>query len=109
MSMIHSIGIIAVAAVCTALIRAVPFLLFGGNREVPKVIHYLGRVLPPAIMATLVVYCLRGVHITEGNHGIPEIISVLVVIGLHLWKKNILLTVGLSTICYMLLVQFVFI
>lgn len=106
--MIHSVGIVAVVAICTVFIRAIPFLLFGGNRKVPGVIHYLGRVLPPAIMATLVVYCLRGVHITSGNHGLPEIIAVLVVAALHLWKKNILLTVGAGTVCYMLLIQQIF-
>lgn len=108
MSILHSIGIIAVVAVCTLLIRAVPFLVFGGNRQVPKVIHYLGRYLPPAIMATLVVYCLRNINIISGTHGLPEIISVVLVAGLHIWKKNILLSVGLGTLCYMLLIQLVF-
>lgn len=105
----HSIAIIAVAACCTLLIRAVPFLIFGGNREVPHFIQYLGKVLPAAIMATLVVYCLRNISITTGTHGIPELISVLLVVCLHKWKKNILLSVGLGTLCYMFLVQIVFV
>lgn len=75
----------------------------------PEIIHYLGKYLPAAIMATLVVYCLRNVNIIEGSHGLPELISVALVAGLHLWKKNILLSVGLGTFCYMILIQMVFI
>ena len=109
MNITHTIGIILVVAGCTIIIRSIPFLLFGGNRQVPNVIHYLGKYLPPAIMATLVVYCLRSVNIIKGSHGLPELLSVALVAGLHMWKKNILLSVGLGTICYMLLVQMVFI
>ncbi|NLL75678.1 MAG: branched-chain amino acid transporter AzlD [Clostridiales bacterium] len=108
MDIIHSIAIIAVVSGCTILIRAVPFFLFGGNRQVPGVIHYLGKFLPCAIMATLVIYCLRNVKLTEGAHGFPELISIALVIGLHIWKKNILISVGLGTICYMVLIQIIF-
>lgn len=108
MNKIYSLLIIAVVSLCTIFLRAFPFLIFGGKKEVPPTIQYLGKALPPAIMAVLVVYCLRGVSFLEGNHGIPEIISVLVVAGLHIWKKNILLSIGFGTVCYMLLVQLVF-
>lgn len=108
MNTIYSLMIIAVVSLCTILLRAFPFLIFGGNREVPRAVRYLGKALPPAIMAVLVVYCLRGVSFFRGNHGIPEIISVLLVAGLHIWKKNILLSIGLGTVCYMVLVQVVF-
>lgn len=109
MNMLHSIAIIAVTAACTMLLRAVPFLLFGGGRKMPDSVRYLGNCLPPAIMATLVVYCLRTIDFTVGARGIPELISVAVVVVLHRSKKNILLSVGLSTVCYMILVQMVFI
>lgn len=108
MNTTHSLLIILVASLCTILLRAFPFLIFGGKKEVPSTVQYLGKALPPAIMAVLVVYCLRGVSFLKGNHGIPEIISVLLVAGLHIWKKNILLSIGLGTVCYMLLVQLVF-
>lgn len=108
MNTTYSLLIIAVVAFCTILLRALPFLIFGGKKEVPLTVRYLGKVLPPAIMAVLVVYCLREVSFLQGNHGIPEIISVLVVAGLHIWKKNILLSIGLGTICYMVLIQLVF-
>lgn len=108
MNTIYSLLIIAVVSFCTILLRALPFLIFGGKREVPLTVRYLGKALPPAIMAVLVVYCLRGVSFLQGNHGIPEVISVLVVAGLHIWKKNILLSIGLGTVCYMILIQLVF-
>ena len=72
MNIVHSIAIIVVVAIVTFLIRACPFLLFGGKKEVPKVITYLGHVLPAAIMTTLVVYCLRNIKLLTGNHGIPQ-------------------------------------
>ena len=108
MNILHSLLIIFVVSLCTILLRALPFLIFGGKKELPQTIQDLGKVLPPAIMAVLVVYCLRGVSFLEGNHGIPELISVLLVAGLHIWKKNILLSIGLGTICYMVLIQCVF-
>lgn len=104
----HSIAIISVVAICTLLTRALPFLVLGGKREVPSLVKYLGRVLPPAIMTILVVYCLKEVNILEGSRGIPELLSIGLVVGLHLWKKNTLLSIGAGTLCYMLLVQFVF-
>lgn len=109
MNVMHSVAIVAVTAGCTLLIRAIPFLLFGGNRKVPGIISFLGKFLPSAIMATLVVYCLRNIDITAGTHGLPELIATGVVVLVHTWKKNILLTVGLGTICYMVLIQAVFI
>lgn len=105
----HSIAIIAVTAVCTIFIRAIPFLIFGGKKSVPEFIHYLGNFLPAAIMATLVVYCLRGIHLFQGTHGIPELTAAGLVAFLHSWKKNILLSVGLGTIYYMFMVQIVFV
>lgn len=109
MDWLHSIAIIAVVAVCTLITRALPFLVFGGKKEVPQVVQYLGRVLPPAIMAILVVYCLKSVNLFSGNHGLPELMASLVVVILHIWKKNTLLSIGIGTICYMFLVQAIFV
>ena len=80
--------IIAVAALVTVALRFLPFLLFGGKRETPPFIAYLGRVLPSAIMAMLVVYCLRNVQLTASPFGIPELLSCAVVVLLHVWKRN---------------------
>lgn len=107
MNLIHTIGIIAVVAICTLFTRAFPFLIFG-KREVPKTIQYLGKVLPPAVMAILVVYCMKSVNLFAGSHGLPELLASALVVILHLWKKNTLLSIGGGTICYMYLVQVVF-
>lgn len=106
--MLHSIGIIAVAAMVTLFIRAIPFVLFGGKREVPVTVTYLGKVLPPAIMVILVVYCVKGINLMVGNHGIPELLSIAVVASLHIWKRNTLLSIAVGTVLYMILVQVVF-
>lgn len=105
----QSFAIIAVAALCTILLRAFPFLVFGGKKEVPKTVRDLGAVLPASIMAVLVVYCLRDVDFAATGHFLPSVIACILVVGLHLWKKNILLSIGLGTICYMALVQLVFV
>lgn len=105
--MIHSVILVAIMAVVTMLLRFLPFLIFNG-KETPPYIAYLGRVLPYAIMAMLVVYCLKNVSVIQAPYGIPELISVVVVTTLHVWKKNTLLSIVSGTICYMLLIQLVF-
>ena len=100
--------IILVVAVCTLITRLIPFVLFGGKRQVPKAITYLGNILPPAIMATLVVYCLKGADLFSASHGIPEFVSVAVTAALHVWKRTVLLSIAVGTLCYMFLVQIVF-
>ena len=101
-------GIVAVVALITALLRFLPFLLFGGNRKTPRIIEKLSKTLPFAIMGMLVIYCLKGVSIIEGSHGIPELIALAVVFILHKWKHNSLLSIFVGTVVYMLLVQMVF-
>lgn len=109
MSFAMSVATVAVAAACTFLTRLVPFVLFGRKREVPRLVVFLGNVLPPAIIATLIVYCLKSVHLLDFPSGIPELLSIALVALLHIWKRNTLLSVGAGTICYMLLIQFVFV
>ena len=106
--MLHSVAIIAVAAIVTLIIRAVPFVAFGGKREVPETVIYLGKVLPPAIMVILVIYCVKGINLFTSSHGIPELLSIAVVALIHIWKKNTLLSIAVGTILYMILVQVVF-
>lgn len=101
----QALEIILVVAACTFLTRVLPFLFFGGNKEVPKTVNYLGKILPPAIMATLVVYCLKGVDLTSAPYGAAEFLSVALVAGLHLWKRNNLLSIGAGTVCYMILIR----
>lgn len=99
---------IAIVVLGTALTRFLPFLIFPSGRPTPKYIQYLGKVLPAAVFGLLVVYCLRNVDLLSGSHGIPELLSILLVIGLHVWKRQMLLSIAGGTVCYMLLVQLVF-
>ncbi len=92
----------------TVLTRFLPFLLFPSGKPTPKYIQYLGKVLPPAVFGLLVLYCLKNVSLFTGNHGIPEFIAIAVVAALHLWKRQMLVSIAGGTVCYMLLVQFVF-
>ena len=103
---------VLITIICVALgtmtTRFAPFLLFPQSKEPPAVISYLGQVLPPAMMGLLVVYCLRNVSFTSGSYGIPELLAIIVIVILHKWKKNALLSIGSGTVIYMLLVQCVF-
>ena len=106
--MSHAALIIIVAGAVTLLIRFLPFLIFNGKRETPPYIIYLGKVLPYAIMGMLVIYCLRGISFTAAANFLPELIACAVVVLAHVWKRNTLLSIISGTVCYMLLVQFVF-
>ena len=105
---LHSALMIAVIALVTAALRFLPFWIFNENRKTPPMITYLGQVLPYAIMGMLVVYCLKDISFTNAPFGIPEAIGCAVVTVLHIWKRNTLLSIGAGTICYMLMVQFLF-
>ena len=98
--------VIMVIALVTALLRFLPFLVFRGARTVPKVVHYLGDVLPYSIMGMLVVYCLKDVSFGTYVNWLPELISVVAVALLHVWKRNTLLSIIGGTVCYMLLIRF---
>ncbi len=102
----HSFYLIAVIAGVTALLRFLPFLIFG--RCTPAVVLYLGKVLPYAMMGMLVVYCLKNVSFVGSTHGLPEVLSVLLVVVLHKWKHNTLLSIPIGTLFYMFLIQAVF-
>lgn len=102
----QAIVLILVMAGVTALLRFLPFVLFAKNT--PKPILYLGEVLPYSVMAMLVVYCLKGTNFVGNTHGIPEVVSVAVVVLLHKWKHNTLLSILAGTICYMVFVQVIF-
>ncbi|MDD3239241.1 MAG: AzlD domain-containing protein [Lachnospira sp.] len=106
--MTNSIWILLALVAGTLITRFLPFVLFPAGKDTPKFITYLGSKLPYASMGLLVVYCLKGVHITTGSHGLPELIAMIVTAGLHVWKKNVLISISAGTVVYMLLVQMVF-
>lgn len=102
----HALTLVFVVAAVTIGIRFLPFIVF--RKNTPQVILYLGNVLPYAIIGMLVVYCLKNVSPMTGNHGIPELLSVALVVLLHKWKHNTLLSILAGTVVYMLLIQFAF-
>ena len=102
---LHSALMVAVIALVTALLRFLPFLVFNGRRPVPKVIRYLGFVLPYSVIAMLVVYCLKGISFARCAQWLPSVLSVLAVVGLHVWKRNTLLSIVGGTAFYMLLIR----
>lgn len=104
----HVIWYVLVAAAITAALRFAPFLIFGRGQETPKLVTYLGKVLPFAIMGMLVVYCLKNVSFISAPFGIPEALGCLIVAALHIWKRNTLLSIAAGTVSYMLMVQFLF-
>ncbi len=108
MTLTQEIVTIALCAFGTMITRFLPFIVFRSDKPTPKYIQYIGNALPPAIFGMLVIYCLKDVSLFGGSHGIPEAIAIIAVIALHLWKKNMLLSIAGGTVCYMLLVQFVF-
>jgi branched-subunit amino acid transport protein AzlD len=105
---IHSLLIIAVTAACIFLTRLSPFVLFGRRKEPHAIIRYLGEKLPAAVMAILIIYCLKDVDFSSANSVLPQAISIALVVILHLWKKSNILSIGAGTLCYMLLIQYIF-
>lgn len=108
MTVLQEVLTIGLCALATMMTRFLPFLVFRSDKPTPKYIRYLGKALPAAIFGMLVVYCLKNVNVLTGSHGLPELIAIAVVVALHLWKRNMLLSIGGGTVCYMLLVQMVF-
>lgn len=108
MTLTQAVITIALCAVGTIATRFLPFVVFSSKKPTPAYVQYLGKALPSAIFAMLVVYCLKNVSLFTGSHALPEFIAIGVVVALHRWKSNILLSIAGGTVCYMLLVQLVF-
>lgn len=108
MTLLQQVITIAACSIGTMLTRFLPFLVFSSKKPTPDYIQYLGRALPCAIFAMLVVYCLKDVTVMSGTHGLPEAIAIAVTIGLHKFRRQMLLSIAGGTICYMLLIQYVF-
>ncbi len=108
MTLTQQIITVAMVVLGTAVTRFLPFLVFPSGKPTPKYVQFLGKFLPAAVFGLLVIYSLKDVSVFSGSHGIPEMISILLVIALHVWKRQMLLSIAGGTVCYMLLVQFVF-
>ena len=99
---------IALCVAGTMLTRFLPFLVFSPKKPTPRFVQYLGKALPCAIFGMLIIYCLKNVDMLSGSHGMPELIAIAVTVGLHLWRRQMLLSIAGGTLCYMLFVQLVF-
>ena len=108
MTVTEQILTIALCAIATMATRFLPFLIFRSDRPTPSYVQYLGRVLPAAIFSMLVVYCLKDVSLLTASHGLPELIAIVLVVVLHLIFRKMLVSIAAGTVCYMLLVQWVF-
>ncbi|MHB1453748.1 MAG: branched-chain amino acid transporter permease [Saccharofermentanales bacterium] len=104
----NDIWIILTIAVCTFLTRLLPFVLFGKTHEPPRIVKYLGQVLPASVIAVLIIYCLKSVDFTQTATYAPAFLSIAIIAVLHVWKRNMLLSIGIGTLSYMILLQFVF-
>lgn len=105
MTLNEQIITIALCAFATMLSRFLPFLIFSERRRTPAFIQYLGKILPSATFGMLVVYCLRNVNVMQGSHGIPEAISIVITICLHLWKRQMLISIAGGTAAYIILAR----
>lgn len=108
MTLSQQIIIIGICVAGTMLTRFLPCMIFSEERPTPEYIQYLGKALPAAIFGMLVVYCLKDVKFLSESHGIPEMISIAVTVLFHLWKRQMLLSIAAGTVCYMILIQFIF-
>ena len=106
MSSMHAAALVAAMSVMTILTRFLPFIVF--RKNTPRYITYLGKVLPPAIIGMLVIYCLKDISISISPFGIPELISVLCVVVVQIWRRNSLVSILSGTVVYMVLIQMVF-
>ena len=106
---IQALIILLCIVVGTVATRFLAFVLFPEHKQQPKLVSYLSVTIPAAMMGLLVVYCLKSTVVLKYPYGLPELIAVGVTVGLHLWKRNVLLSIGVATVFYMVLVQFVFV
>ena len=108
MTLTQQIVTIAMVVLGTMLTRFIPFFVFPAGKPTPKYVQYLGNVLPPAVFGLLIIYCMKNVSIFTGSHAIPELLAITLVIALHTWKRQMLISIAGGTIFYMILVQFIF-
>lgn len=105
----HSLAIVFVIAGVTVGTRVAPFAIFRGRERIPRVVSYLGAVMPAAVILMLIVYCLRTTHWSAYPFGAPQLIACAATALLHWFGKNTLLSIAVGTILYMILVQAVFV
>lgn len=105
----YTVILIVITAVVTFLLRAIPFMIFGGGKQMPDRVKKVADLLPAAIMAVLVVYCLKGDLLTiQSGFNVASLgtVAALIVVTLvHLWKRNTLISIASGTVVYMVLIR----
>lgn len=99
---------VLVAGAVTFATRLIPFAAFG-KREVPKIVKYLGDIMPPAIIGILIIYCIKDSYTFDMNTLAPQLIAIALTVIVHLWKRNTLISISVGTVSYMLLIHYVFV
>lgn len=107
MTLTQQLITIAVITLTTLMTRYLPFIIFKSNKPIPPLIQYFGDILPPAIFGLLVVYSLRDIHWSSINHSLPAIGALITILLLHIWKRNMLLSIAAGTICYMIFIRII--
>jgi len=105
--LLHSILVVGIMSLVTIALRALPFIVFSGKTQTPKLIAYLGKVLPPAVMAMLVIYCLKDTAFTTVAGFIPQLVATAVVVLSYIWKKNSLISIVLGTAAFMIMIRII--
>ena len=93
----YLIGFILVSACATFATRALPFVLFRQGADHP-LLQYLGRYLPPVMMVLLLIYASNDLSLDWASP-----VGLVVVALLQWFLKNALLSIGLGTLVYILL------
>lgn len=108
MNLIQVVIMIWMVILGTMITRFLPFCIFTSDKPTPKYVQYLGKMIPSAALGMLVIYCLKDVSLFRGNHGVPELISIIIVVLLRLWKKQMMISIVGGTISYMVFIQLIF-
>lgn len=106
MTLTQQVLTIAVMAAAVMLTRFIPFLVFPSRERTPRFVLFLGKYLGAAVFGMLVVYCLKDVSFLSGNHGWPEMAGILATVGVHLWRRDMMLSMAAGTVTYMLIIQY---
>ena len=105
MNTVSLLIIVGVSAAVTFALRALPFIAFSGQRKMPEWLERLGAALPPAIMAVLIVYCLKDIPTDFRTAAVPKLAGVLVTVIAYKLKHNTLFGLVAGTAVYMLLIR----
>ena len=92
---------IVISAVITFSLRALPFVIFHGNRKMPKWLERIEKSLPAMIMSILIIYCLKDIGDNMFGVGIPRLLAVVITGGSYKLWHNTFVSMAAGTLSYM--------